>query len=294
MTEAVRTDGFNGVPGVPNPMNMKPGMMPLGDPNIPNPEAPVVPVAPAVAPAAAPAAPAAPGTPDLSAAIAALTAALAKPAVVEPAEPEGTQFGDLNEYDINSISDPIIRSMATVLQTTGKGVDLNRAIGLAIDRGDPGLVDVAYLKEAGGAQSEQLITIARGIVNAIEAKANEVTSGIHSLAGGEPQWNASAAAFNTAAPNELKLVAKQMLDSNNPELINAAAKIIVEFGKSSGTVPRTAPSVSSGAASLPAAMALDKIDFQTELRKLDKNDRKYQEKHDELFARRQLGKRMGK
>ena len=165
---------------------------------------------------------------------------------------------------------------------------------LIIGRGDAELVDVAYLREAGGANAEQLVVIAKGIVNAIEAKASEVTSRVHTLAGGADAWNASTASFNTAAPAELKLVVKQMLDSNQSNLIEAGAKIVVQFGKSSGLIPSPKPSVQGGPAGMPAAMALDKFEFQAELNKLDSTDRQFPQKRAELFARRQLGKNLGK
>ena len=291
MTQAVPTEGFS-VPGaganVPPP-NMAPGYVPPAVTPLTKPAEPAQPAAPAAGPAP---------TADLGAAIAALTAALGTPATAPTNAPaaqasaQGTD--DLNSYDVNTIEDPIIRSMATVLQTSGKGVDMNRALGLAIERGDAELVDVAYLREAGGANAEQLVVIAKGIVDAIEAKASEVTSRVHALAGGADAWNASTASFNTAAPAELKLVVKQMLDSNQSNLIEAGAKIVVQFGKSSGLLPNPKPSVQGGPAGMPAAMALDKFEFQAELNKLDSTDRQFPQKRAELFARRQLGKNLGK
>lgn len=261
------------------PINMQPGYVP--PPTTPE---SVQPTAPEVAPAP---------TVDLNSAIAALTAALGTPAAT-PTPVQDTSAEDYNNFDVTTIDDPIIRSMATVLQTVGKGVDMNRALAAAIDRGDPSLVDVAYLREAGGANAEQLITIAKEVVSAIEAKATEVTAKVHTLAGGEGAWNTSAASFNAAAPEELRLVVKQMLDSKQTKLIEAGAKIVVEFGKASGLVPKHAQSVQGGAAAMPSAMALDKFQFQDELRKLNPQDRQFETKRGELFARRQLGKKLGK
>lgn len=294
MTQAVPTNGFIVPPtgsgaNIPPP-NMTPGHV------APPPSLDAAP--PTVTPPATTAAPAVPPTtPDLSAAIAALTAALGTQAPPANAEPASTNAGpavDLNTYDVAQLGDPILQSMATVLQTVGKGIDLNRAIGNAIEHGDASLVDSAYLVEAGGDNAQQLITIAKGLVQAIEAKAAQVTTQVHTMAGGEAQWGACSAAFNTSAPAELKLVVKQMLDSNKPDLITAGAKIVVEFGKTSGHIPSPAPSVYNGAAGVPAAMALDKFEFQAELRKLDTSDRQFEAKRNELFARRQLGKQLGK
>lgn len=249
-------------------------------------------------PAAVPAQGTAPVTPDagqtsLQAAIAALTAQLqsqtpeAAPAAVTPVA------SDLHKYDVGSIDDPIIRSMATVMQTVGKGVDLDRALGHAIETGRVDMVDAAYLREVGGENAEQLIAIAQGLVQAIEAKGTAVTAGVHALAGGEAGWNTSVAAFNTGAPQELRMVVAQMLDSNKENMIQAGAKLVLEFAKASGRVPNITPGLRTGAASAPQGQALDKEGFQAELRKLNPQDRQFNSARQELFARRQLGRNMG-
>lgn len=286
MTTPVATNGFVEPPAAGNP-----APVPNGNPIPIPPQGSGTP--PAAAPAPATQEPAAPA--GLDAAIAALTAALkgstpaAEPAVNEPAASSG-----LNSYDVNSIDDPIIKSMATVMQTVGKDIDLDRAIGKAIEDGRVDLIDVAYLREKGGANAAELITIATGLVNAVVAKGAAVTSEVHALAGGATQWDAGVAVFNKGAPQELKLVVAQMLDSGKDNLIKAGAKIVVEFSKGSGFLPNVNPSVQSGAAALPAAQALDKFEFQAELRKLNPQDRNFYEQREQLFARRSLGRQLGK
>jgi hypothetical protein len=195
---------------------------------------------------------------------------------------------------VNSIDDPIIKSMATVMQTVGKGVDMDRAIGKAIEDGRTDLIDVAYLREVGGANAQDLITIATGLVNAVAAKSASVSNEVHALAGGQANWDAGVAVFNQAAPSELRLVVAQMLDSGKEQLIKAGAKMVVEFSKNSGKLPNVNPLLQSGASAPAAAQALDKVAFQTELRKLDPNSRDFQSQREQLFARRQLGRQLGK
>ena len=234
----------------------------------------------------------------LATAIAALTSALstqqpATPAVQEQATIQGVP-ASLNDFDVAGMDDPILKSMATVMQTVGKGIDMDRALGKAIQNGRVDLIDVAYIREKGGENADQLVTIAQGLVNAIEAKSAASTAKVHNLAGGEQNWNASIAAFNIGAPLELRTVVGQMLDSGKENLIEAGAKLIVEFGKGkSGLLPEVGRTVNGGAASLPAAQALSKEQFQTELRKLNTNDRTYESARGELFSRRQLGKQLG-
>lgn len=291
MTQAVPTNGFSGVPGgavvdggvqnVP-PQNQEPGFVPA--------PAAGTPANPAAAPAAQPS--------NVDQTVAALLAALkaqtpAAPSATPNAPADSVAEGKLNGLDVSTIEDPILRSMATVMQTVGKGIDMDRALGIAIERGDPGLIDQAYLREKGGDNAEQLITIAKGIVQAIEAQSVAVTAEVHSLAGGEAGWQTAVAAFNKSASPEMRSVVALMLDSEKKSQITAGAKLVVEFAKQSGFVPTVNPLVQNGGAAASSAQALSKEAFQTALRSLNPNTREYQNQRAELFARRQQGKNLG-
>lgn len=289
MTQAVPTNGFN-VPGggavvageqnIP-PANLEPGFA------TPQPAAATPPAQPT--PAAQPAAG------SLDASVAALLAALQaqQPAAAAPTANAEPTAGKLNSLDVSTLEDPILRSMATVMQTVGKDLDMDRVLGLAIARGDAGLIDKAYLREKGGDNAEQLITIAEGIVQAVEQQATAVTNEVHALAGGEPGWNVAVAAFNKTASPEMRSVVKLMLDSDKKAQITAGAKLVVEFAKQSGFVPTVNALVQNGGSAASSAQALSKESFQEALRTLDPNSRQYQNQRSELFARRQQGKQLG-
>lgn len=288
MTQAVPTNGFNVPGGAP------------GNDAPPPPAAQVPGFAPQVPPVGQPAPVAQPITaaaPQLDASIAALVAALnaGKTAAPGPAAvqaPENTS-GKLNGYNVDTIQDPILRSMATVMQTVGKGMDMDRALGLAIERGDVTLIDKAYIMEKGGENSAQLLTIAEGIVRAVEAQSVAVTGEVHALAGGEAGWQTSVAAFNATAPQALRQVVAQMLDSENKTQILAAAKLVVEAAKGSGVVPNPRGLITNGGSAASAAQALSKEGFQEALRTLNPQDRNYQNLRADLFARRTQGKQLG-
>ena len=264
-----------------------PGWLPQGQQ-----PAPVAPVAPQPAPAA----------PDMSSIVAMLQSALAgsaAPAAPVAPEAQATERPSwmqtsANEFDVSQIDDPIIRSMATVMQTVGKDLDLDRVLGKALAHGDASLIDEAYLAEKGGANAKQLAEIARGIVQAVEAKADAVTSSVHALAGGEAGWNSAVAAFNASAPQELRVTIAQMLDSPKAEFVTAGAKIIAEFGKNSGMIPQAGAPLLQNAAGGIAGQGLSKAEFQTELKSLKPDTPGYEEARSALFARRSLGKRSGK
>jgi hypothetical protein len=92
----------------------------------------------------------------------------------------------------------------------------------------------------------------------------------------------------------LKVVVAKLLDSGDSNAIKAAAQTVVDFAGNKGLVPAPGQFLGAGANAANAAQALDKAGFQQELRKLDPNSRTFQQDRDALFARRQLGKNMGR
>lgn len=241
--------------------------------------------------------------PDLTNVVALLQAALAgqqAPAQQAPAQQPAADAvrpswmqSSANEFDVNQINDPIIKSMATVLQTAGKDLDLDRVLGKALAFGDPALVDVAYLRDAGGPQAAQLAEIAKGIVQAVNAKAEAVTNAVYALVGGEAVWHSSVAAFNQSAPHELKVTVAQMMDSTNENFIKAGAKIVAEFGRNSGLIPQQGAPLLNSASAGVQGQGLTREQFQAELRKIDSNSPGFEQAREALFARRALGKRSG-
>lgn len=252
----------------------------------------------------APAQPPAPGAqPDIAGLVTMLQATLAGQNPNQPAAAQQPAQGDvqrpgwvpsnINEFNPASIEDPIIRSMATVMQSAGKGLDLDRVLGKALSHGDPALIDVNYLREAGGQNAQQLHEIAKGIVDAVVAKSEAITKGIHDSVGGEANWHNATAAFNASAPHELKVTVAQMLDSTNENFIKAGAKIVSEFGRNSGYLPQQGAALLNSVPAGANAQGLSKAQFQTELRKVSVDAPGGLEARQALFTRRAQGKAAG-
>lgn len=202
---------------------------------------------------------------------------------------------NMNTFDVSELGDdPILSSMAGLLQAVGKDVDLNRVLGNALAHGDANLIDVQYLAEKGGANAQYLAQIAKGIVQAVSAKGDALLSEVHTMAGGEAAWGQATAVFNASAPAALKTAVKTMLDSRNPTQVRAGAMLVSEFGRASGRIPqRGAPLLNGASTGLGAASGLSKAGFQAELFKLDQSAPGYREARDALFSRRSLGKNAG-
>lgn len=190
--------------------------------------------------------------------------------------------------------DPILGSMLGIFDGTAAGVDRGRALGNALTHGDPSLIDVAYLREVGGKDAERLVTIAQGIVQHCTAAAAKATETVFALAGGEAHWEAATAAFNRSAPDHLKQFVKYSLDSGSASQVEAGAKAVVEFAKSSGFVATPGTGfIASGGGAPGSAQGLSKEAFQAAHAALDKNSRTYERDKGELYGRRQIGKQMG-
>lgn len=298
MTQHVPTNGFNAPPagGQPPASNMNPGWVPQGAAQ----QVPAQGQPPQPAQGAVPAGqPPADTAPDMSAIVGMLQQALASQGAQGGAEQSAAPAPAASllqvpgsGLDLDKLNDPVIKSMATAMTLVSKDFDIDRAVGRAISEGNANLIDLAYIRDAGGANAPHLAELAKGMVQAVADKAAAVTREVYNLVGGEQNWATSVAAFNKAAPHELRVTIAQMMDSTNEGLIKAGAKIVAEFGKSSGMLPK-APQGFASAAAASSANALSKAQFQQELRKLNPADAGFVQAREALFARRTLGKGLG-
>lgn len=286
MTEQVRVNGF-AVPPAPagavehsresgrsdqprNPADMVPGFVP--------PQPAAQPAAqPAQQPAAAPAV-----DPTIAALLAALGGQQAAPAQAAPAHTAPAPAPS---------ADPVVASLSGIL--VGSGVDVQRAIAKAVEYGDASLIDKAYIASVGGANSAHLTQLAESLVAHAGRESEAAEQSCYAIAGNKQNFHAAVAVFNQSAPAHLQTIITTMMDSGVRAQSDAAAKMVVEFAKGNGGLVQQAGLVTGGA--MPGAeAALSKEQFQTELNKLDRNARGYEQARGELFGRRAMGKKLGR
>lgn len=260
MAEAIAVPAGAGIPGIPAGASMA---TPPGQ------------AAPAPQPAPAPVAPPAPAP---------VPAPQPAPA---PAAPVQT-FALPNDGG----EDPALKAMTNAFLSMGSGIDLERAIGKALQFGNPALIDTAYITEKGGSQSGVLNELGKQIVEQVQRSAAAATSAAHSAAGSKEAWDAAAVGFNANAPQHLKTVVRTMLESGDSATVAAAAKTVVDFVRQGGIVATPAGLVQHGTAT-GAANALDKAGFQAELRKLNARSSTFEADRAALFARRSAGRASG-
>lgn len=216
----------------------------------------------------------------------------ATPPTTTPNHESMVDFGpSLNTFDVNTIDDPVLKSMATMFKSSVPDMDLDRALANAISYGDPNLIDIAYITDKAGQNAPHLINLAAGIVNTINAQSEAMEQSVYQEVGGRQVWDASVAVFNRSASPEIKATVATMLDSGKANLIKAGAKMVAEFGKNSGMIPKDGFRFDPVSAPY-ATQGLNKTQFQQEILKLDSNDPDYGDKYNALIQRRAVGKRL--
>jgi hypothetical protein len=133
--------------------------------------------------------------------------------VVQPApQPE---VAALITVDVgNTAFNAAIASFATSAKATD--ADIQRAIGVAMERGDASLIDKAFIAEKFGANAEAFATIAESAVQEsaqrVVAQKAAVDAAVVEVAGSPENWQKHVAAFNETAPEHIQKAAKAMLD----------------------------------------------------------------------------------
>lgn len=222
---------------------------------------------------------------------------VAKPDAPKPeAKPiEPKPAGGLNDLTPDDIENPQVRALGELLLSTAPNLDLNRAIGKAIEYGDPNLIDDAYLKEAGGDRAKALGLLAKQIVEAVAVQSEATTNAIYNDAGGKPSWDAAVALFNKNAEAHVKEVAINLLNSTNHSKIKSGAKFILDYAKNAGGLPTPGVLAGDGGAAAPGGVGLSKEQYLAEIRKVkpEHQNPKFAQEREELFQRRKVGKNQG-
>lgn len=217
-----------------------------------------------------------------------------KPALPTKAEPVGPHAAMEAAMQAGA-TDPVLSSTFEMIALVAPDVDLSRAMGNAIDRGDLDLIDRAYLKEVGGDKADRLIKLAENMVKHIETQSEAIIADTYKAAGSEAQWNAATAAFNASAPEYLRQYVVEAMNSANPTKIRVGVAAVLEYVKQTGALP-TAPQghVRAGGGLPSEQTGLSKAEYQAERLKLNRFDRDYNDRARELDARRAIGKKAGK
>ena len=226
-------------------------------------------------------------SPDaLAAAIAQLTSALNQPKAEE-------QQQTAVSTDIQGTGDEVLDAMVQSVALAHPKLSLDRAVGEAVAYGDARFIDEAYIREVAGKDADRLIRIAKAAVSRVQETTTQLKDAVFNTVGGEENWNTAVAAFNSAAPKELKSAVATMLESGKTNQVKAAAQLVSQYAASGGFIRSGTKGGAPAFGAASGSQGLSKADFQTELGKLDRNARDFREKREDLFNRRTIGQKAG-
>lgn len=121
----------------------------------------------------------------LAAAIAQLTQALGQPKGQEDAVTlPGTR-------DIAGTGDEVLDGIVQSVSLAYPKLDLDRAVGKAIESGDARFIDAAYIRDVAGKDADRLLKIAAAAVARVNESAGQLKSAVYDTVGGEANWNLS-------------------------------------------------------------------------------------------------------
>lgn len=218
-------------------------------------------------------------------------------AAVPGAEGQDADKPAFNADDLAKTGNAVLDAGIQMMQQTAglNAEDVNRILSNAFERGDPSLVDVAYIKERFGEHAGYVEQLAHAYIEHTAEQTQSTVNAVYEMAGGEEAWDLHNGTFQQHAPKHLQAAAKALAESGDFE---QAASLIVEFSKSTGLVPVPGQHIQGGGA--VANGALSASGFKEELAKLrgsignrsmESGPAKMQ--YDALVRRRQAGRMAG-
>lgn len=206
-----------------------------------------------------------------------------------PTRPEG----GLNDITADELGDPEVARFVRLLDTHYPNIDRERVLGRAIEFGDPSYIDTGYLRDVAGDHADILEGYFTDVVerygNAVETTVKE----IYEAAGGEQQWGAIRDTFTRHAPESVKSIVRQLIDSKDPAEVKQGLEFIFDYSAKVGLVDTPAKRVGTSG---NAGAGLSAEQFRAEVRKLggrNRDPRGYDKAVEALKQRRTLGIEIG-
>jgi len=223
------------------------------------------------------------------------------PVVETPTAP--TTVTVVKEAPVYTGSSPIETAVNVFTQSVGiDSTVFQNALVNALNYGDANLIDYAALTQ--GLDSEkaaQAKALAQSLFADTQARqataVQQAQSTVYNLAGGEANWKVASDAFNTSAPDYLKVAVAQLLESNN---VQHAAQLVLDTVRNSGMVntQQGVPQVQGGTGAVQ--QGISQAEYFAEIHKLNKEtgNRSYAQgssaqRLNQLNAQRALGRQQG-
>jgi hypothetical protein len=196
--------------------------------------------------------------------------------------------------DFNTGNKALDVAVSSFVRSTGAtDADIQRACKLALEHGDPSMIDRAFLDERFKDRAEEAAAIAGAVVEQAGIERDRLVQSVYATAGGEEQWKAALSLYKQHAPQGLQKAIQMMFDSGDAGNVKDAASLVAEFAKTSGVVTTAGGRQVAGAGGQDA-QGLSQGEFQAAMNKLNQSSRTYGQDYDRLIQMRRIGKNLGK
>lgn len=172
--------------------------------------------------------------------------------------------------------------------------DMVRAIGKAVEYGDPNLIDTAFIKERFGEHADYAELLAKAYLDDQVGAAKRAVDEAYALVGGKENWDGIAKLFAAKAPDNIRMAVRALADSGK---IKEAVQLAVETTQNLGLIPIINPQLRGGAGGDGALSAAEFAKEYQALRKEAGNrsmeSPQFSGRYQSLINRRAAGKAKG-
>lgn len=209
-------------------------------------------------------------------------------------EPAGNP--DESGATLEPTGNPSIDAGIQMLQKVSglKDSDMVRAIGKAVEYGDPNLIDTAFINERFGEHAGYAEMLAKAYLDDQVGAAKRAVDEAYSLVGGKENWDGIAKLFAAKAPDNIRMAVKALADSGS---IKEAVQLAVETTQNMGLIPKINPQMRGGSG---GDGALSSAEFAKEYQALRKEagnrsleSSQFSGRYQSLLNRRAAGKAKG-
>lgn len=193
--------------------------------------------------------------------------------------------------------DSVLETTMSIFEaSTGRGyTHFMDAISAATQYQDEGLIDFNSLTQGlDAAQAAQATALAKAVYRETQSEIQRQHQAVHSMAGGEEQWNTAVQAFNSQAPSSVKTAVRALLEAGD---VTAAGELVLHTAQGLGLV-QSGELVQGGASG--SVQGLSSTEFSEKLAELmnEVGNRSlesgiYQQKYQTLMQQRALGRKNG-
>lgn len=203
---------------------------------------------------------------------------------------------NLNNLDVEALGDEFISAQVQLLKSYLPDLDLEKALGRALEYGDKSLIDGFYIREVAGDRAGDVVRHLESLYDNAEQRTQELANEIVQLAGGQDRWQSAVNSFNAKAGEGVKRIVRELLSSYNQRDYLEAAQVVLNYATTEGGINQPANLHTPQA---PANAGVDEpltqAEYVKEIKKAQaiRDRRERHQVEDDLAKRRAASRRAG-